>query len=217
MGCYWLANTATPVSLFLIGLRRIRPHAEPIGGAADPSAPSIQDMGVDHGRADISMAKKFLDRPNIVPILKQVGGKGMAEGVRRPAGLVEVESGGAGTLALHSRCLRPIGDETNDPLLHLGHSGDALRNCYVEILAPRLLALARNTTPSPLSDIARRAACSSFVASPSSVARPYTVGPQELCPTPSAPARAIALATLAPSSLAKVPPWMGLNQPPTIR
>jgi len=81
MGCYWLANTATPVSLFLIGLRRIRPHAEPIGGAADPSAPSIQDMGVDHGCADISMAKKFLDRPNIVPILKQVGGKGMAEGV----------------------------------------------------------------------------------------------------------------------------------------
>jgi hypothetical protein len=81
MGCYWLANTATPVSLFLIGLRRIRPHAEPIGGAAVPSAPSIQNMGVDQGQADISMGKRFLDRPNIVPILKQVGGKGMAEGV----------------------------------------------------------------------------------------------------------------------------------------
>ena len=42
---------------------------------------SIEDMRVDHGRADVLMAQQFLDRPNIIAVLKQMGGKRMPEGV----------------------------------------------------------------------------------------------------------------------------------------
>jgi hypothetical protein len=70
MACYWLANAAAPVSLFLIGLQTIRSHVEPIGGAADPSAPSIQDMGVDHRRAHIPAPKQVLKRPDIIVIFQ---------------------------------------------------------------------------------------------------------------------------------------------------
>ncbi len=35
MACWLLENPAVPVSLFLIGLRTIRPTAEAIGEAAD--------------------------------------------------------------------------------------------------------------------------------------------------------------------------------------
>ena len=38
-------------------------------------------MGIDHGRTDVLMSKEFLDRPDIVAVLKQMGGKGMSEGV----------------------------------------------------------------------------------------------------------------------------------------
>ena len=38
-------------------------------------------MGIDHGRTDVLMPKEFLDRPDIVAVLKQLGGKGMPEGV----------------------------------------------------------------------------------------------------------------------------------------
>jgi hypothetical protein len=38
-------------------------------------------MGGDHGRADIILAKKFLDRPNILPVLQEVSREEMAEGV----------------------------------------------------------------------------------------------------------------------------------------
>ena len=38
-------------------------------------------MGIDHGRTDVLMPKEFLDRPDIVAVLKQMGGKGMPEGV----------------------------------------------------------------------------------------------------------------------------------------
>lgn len=38
-------------------------------------------MGVDHGGFDVSVAKKFLDGPNVVSVLEEVGRKAMAEGV----------------------------------------------------------------------------------------------------------------------------------------
>jgi len=41
----------------------------------------VEDMGINHCGLDIGMAQKFLNRPNIVSTLKQVRGKGMAEGV----------------------------------------------------------------------------------------------------------------------------------------
>ena len=36
-------------------------------------------MRVDHRRAHISVPQQFLDRPNIIPVLQQVGRKGVAQ------------------------------------------------------------------------------------------------------------------------------------------
>jgi len=52
-----------------------------IEGGADCEAASLQDMGVDHGGANVFVAKQFLDGADVVAILKQVGGKGVAKGV----------------------------------------------------------------------------------------------------------------------------------------
>jgi len=40
---------------------------------------SVQHMGVNHRRANVSVAQQLLDRQNIIPILQQVGGKGVAK------------------------------------------------------------------------------------------------------------------------------------------
>ena len=42
---------------------------------------SVQDMGIDHGRADILVSKEFLDGSDVIACCKQMRGKGMSEGV----------------------------------------------------------------------------------------------------------------------------------------
>ena len=54
---------------------------QPVGRAPDAQRASIQDVGVDHRRPDIVVAEQFLNRPDVVPHLQQVGGKGMAQRV----------------------------------------------------------------------------------------------------------------------------------------
>src|SRR5512139_3074985 len=54
-----------------------------------PTAP-VQDMGVDHRRADIPVSEQFLYRPDVVAILEQMSGEGVAEGM---AGDVFLDSG----------------------------------------------------------------------------------------------------------------------------
>ena len=49
--------------------------------AFDGEAAALEDVGVDHGGADILVPKKFLYGADVVAVLKEVGGKGMAEGV----------------------------------------------------------------------------------------------------------------------------------------
>ena len=44
-------------------------------------AASVQDMGIDHGRADILVPKEFLDGADVIACFKQMRGKGMSEGV----------------------------------------------------------------------------------------------------------------------------------------
>ena len=39
-------------------------------------------MGINHRRLDIFMPEQFLYRANIIPGLKQMGGKAMTKGVR---------------------------------------------------------------------------------------------------------------------------------------
>jgi len=50
-------------------------------GAAYPMAASVQDMGIDHCRADILVPKEFLNGADIIACFKQMRGKGMSEGV----------------------------------------------------------------------------------------------------------------------------------------
>ena len=38
-------------------------------------------MGVDHGGLEILVPQQFLNRPNIVPLLQQVRGKAVPEGM----------------------------------------------------------------------------------------------------------------------------------------
>ena len=40
--------------------------------------PSVQDMGVDHSRADVFMAQQLLDGANVITGFEQMGGKGVA-------------------------------------------------------------------------------------------------------------------------------------------
>ena len=49
--------------------------------ASDVEFVSAQDMGVDHGGPHILMTQQLLYRANIVPILQEVGGEGMSEGM----------------------------------------------------------------------------------------------------------------------------------------
>jgi hypothetical protein len=44
-------------------------------------AASVQDMGIDHGRADILVPKEFLDGADVIACFKQMRGKRMSEGV----------------------------------------------------------------------------------------------------------------------------------------
>ena len=41
-------------------------------------------MGIDHGGLDIFMAHQFLDRPDIIAVLQQVGGKTVPKRMARP-------------------------------------------------------------------------------------------------------------------------------------
>ena len=52
-----------------------------IQGAADGEATSIEDVGVDHGCLDVFVAEEFLDCPDVITGLEQVGGEGMTEGM----------------------------------------------------------------------------------------------------------------------------------------
>jgi len=50
-------------------------HLKAVCRAVDATASPIQNMGVDHRGTYVLMPQKLLDRPDIVPVLKQVCGK----------------------------------------------------------------------------------------------------------------------------------------------
>src|SRR3989442_6299653 len=74
-----MANTAGVVSLFRLTPRALQVQSEAISRALDSPAAPVQDMGVDHRRAHVLMAQQLLDRPNIIPVLRQQGLKGVAK------------------------------------------------------------------------------------------------------------------------------------------
>ena len=54
---------------------------DPVRGASDRPRAPVEDMRIDHGGADVVLAQEFLDRPDVVAIVQQVGGKGVTESV----------------------------------------------------------------------------------------------------------------------------------------
>ena len=66
---------------FVWGDRQRRALAQYVHRAADASSSAVEDVGVDHRGAHVPVAQQLLDRPDIVSVLEQVGGEGVAEGV----------------------------------------------------------------------------------------------------------------------------------------
>ena len=52
-----------------------------IQGRFDRQATALEDVRIDHGGFDVLVAEQLLHCTNIVPVLEQVGGEGVAEGV----------------------------------------------------------------------------------------------------------------------------------------
>ena len=49
--------------------------------AANAQWPLVEDVGIDHGGADIFVAEEFLDGANVVAVFEEMGGERVAEGV----------------------------------------------------------------------------------------------------------------------------------------
>ncbi len=67
------------VSLFLLAPEALQSKSESIRWAVDSLPGSVQHMGVDHRRAHIFVTEQLLDRPNIIPVLQEVGRKGVTK------------------------------------------------------------------------------------------------------------------------------------------
>jgi hypothetical protein len=52
-----------------------------VGRALDGAWAPVQDVCVDHGGADVLVAEEFLNCPDVVAVLQQVGGRGVAKRV----------------------------------------------------------------------------------------------------------------------------------------
>ena len=63
-----------------VGVADLEP-GEAIDGAFYPRAGAFEDVGVDHGRADIAVAEQFLNRADVDARLEEVGGERVAEAV----------------------------------------------------------------------------------------------------------------------------------------
>src|SRR5213593_719528 len=68
-------------SLRRIGGLMRSPAVAFVQGAADTAAAAIEDVGVDHGGADVAVADELLDGPDVVAGLEEVGGERVAQSV----------------------------------------------------------------------------------------------------------------------------------------
>jgi hypothetical protein len=83
---------------------------DPVRGAADRPRPPVENMRVDHGCADIVVAQELLDRSDVVPIVQQMGGEGVAEGVAAHALGDTRAEGGDPDRALQDRFVQMMTD-----------------------------------------------------------------------------------------------------------
>jgi len=54
---------------------------EQVSRGSDGAGAAIQDVRVDHGRRHVTMTEQFLHGPDVVPVLQQVGGERVAQGI----------------------------------------------------------------------------------------------------------------------------------------
>ena len=85
------------IPLWLTGVipLRLQPrqaNGEPVHRASHSPSSAVQDMGVDHRGAHVGVSQQFLNRADVVAIFQQMGGKGMAQGVRARESLRRVRS-----------------------------------------------------------------------------------------------------------------------------
>ena len=87
-----------------VRLRRLQPNSSlgdrktllwEVQGTPNAPASAVEDVGVDHRRADVPVAEKFLDGPDVVPFFEEMGSERMPE---RVAGDSLDESGKGGGL-----------------------------------------------------------------------------------------------------------------------
>jgi len=62
--------------------RILSPDSLKIQRAAHRQTAALENVGVDHRRPHVLVPQQFLDGPDVVPGLEQVGGKGVPQGVR---------------------------------------------------------------------------------------------------------------------------------------
>ena len=58
-----------------------RPSPGLVERAPHAATATVQDMGVDHGGADVLVSEELLDGADVVAVLEEMGGEGVAEGV----------------------------------------------------------------------------------------------------------------------------------------
>lgn len=59
------------------------PKLKTISGRADGTRPFVENVGVDHGRFEVTVAKEFLDGSDIVTTVEELRGEGVPKGVAR--------------------------------------------------------------------------------------------------------------------------------------
>src|SRR5207253_8795518 len=74
-----VSQAPAAASLGITVLEVIQEH--PVGRAPDTGRTPVEDVGVDHRGRRITKKKKFLDGPDVMALLQQVGGEGMTEGM----------------------------------------------------------------------------------------------------------------------------------------
>ncbi len=86
---------------------------ELVDRALDPQGASLENVGVDHGRADVLVAEERLDGSDVGSILEQMRCEGVTEGVRGDA-LGQMGPGGGAANGALGACFREM-MSANDP------------------------------------------------------------------------------------------------------
>ena len=67
--------------VYVRGLHILQNLEQAIRRTPHAQRPTIEDVSINHRRADVRMAQQLLQRPNVVPVLQQVSRETMSERV----------------------------------------------------------------------------------------------------------------------------------------